>query len=204
MGSIDLPCFAAVQTRSGCPTRAQCFRFFLRIINPAARYARCTRLWFTCSPERPNKTCSRRYPKRGFSRANSTSRVRSGSSPQGYELQPFFRITDCRTSLSKLRSATSIRSFVFSSRSCFASCASLTSMPPYFFQAQSVCFDTPTFTRHFFHLPSCLHLLQRPDHLRLRVPALRHTLFPFLSHKSYSALCGLRGAGHDGKEYRRE
>jgi NAD(P)-dependent dehydrogenase (short-subunit alcohol dehydrogenase family) len=25
-------------------------------------------------------TCSRRYPKRGFSRANSTSRVRSGSS----------------------------------------------------------------------------------------------------------------------------
>src|SRR5207247_9668895 len=72
--------FAEVLTTSGFPTRTQCFRFFLRIINPAARYTRCTRLWFTCSPERPNNTCSRRYPKRGFSRANSTSRVRSGSS----------------------------------------------------------------------------------------------------------------------------
>src|SRR5208283_3062473 len=64
---------------------------------------------------------------------------------QGYELQPFFRITDCRASLSRLRSATSFRSFVFSSRSCLASCAWLTSMPPYFaFQAYSVCLDTPT------------------------------------------------------------
>jgi hypothetical protein len=27
------------------------------------------------------------------------------------------------------------------------------------------------------------------------VPALRHTLFPFLSLKSYSALCGKRGSG---------
>src|SRR5208283_2252941 len=45
----------------------------------------------------------------------------------------------------KLRSATSFRSFVFSSRSCLASCAWLTSMPPYFaFQAYSVCLDTPT------------------------------------------------------------
>ena len=61
-------------------SRTQCFRFFLRIINPASRYTRCTRLWFTCSPARPSNTCSRRYPKRGFSRANSTSRVRSGSS----------------------------------------------------------------------------------------------------------------------------
>src|SRR5947208_3044030 len=46
---------------------------------------------------------------------------------QRYELQPFFRITDCSASLSRLRSATSFRSFVFSSRSCFASCAWLTS-----------------------------------------------------------------------------
>ncbi len=46
---------------------------------------------------------------------------------QRYELQPFFRITDCNASLSRLRSATSFRSRVFSSRSCFASCAWLTS-----------------------------------------------------------------------------
>jgi site-specific DNA-cytosine methylase len=32
-------------------------------------------------------------------------------------------------------------------------------------------------------------------HLRFRVAALRHTPFAFLSHKSYSALCGNRGAG---------
>jgi len=53
-----------------------------------------------------------------------------------YELRPFFRITDCSASLSKLKSATSFRSRVFSSRSCLASYASVTSMPPYFaFQA---------------------------------------------------------------------
>jgi hypothetical protein len=106
------------------------------------------------------------YPKRGFSRASSTSFVRNGSSVQRpvtirrhrhchqsagsplaegilllhlldsclqrYELQPFFRITDCSASLSRLRFATSFRSFVFSSRSCLASCAWLTSIPPYF------------------------------------------------------------------------
>src|SRR5579883_476191 len=52
------------------------------------------------------------------------------------ELQPFFRMTDCSASLSRLRSATSFLSRAFSSRSCRASCAWLTSMPPYFaFQA---------------------------------------------------------------------
>ena len=52
------------------------------------------------------------------------------------ELHPFFSITDCRASLSRLRSATSFRSREFSSRNRLASCASLTSMPPYFdFQA---------------------------------------------------------------------
>src|SRR5215469_16962445 len=52
------------------------------------------------------------------------------------ELHPFFRITDCSASLSRLRSATSLRNRVFSSRNCLASCASLTSIPPYFaFQA---------------------------------------------------------------------
>jgi hypothetical protein len=35
-------------------------------------------------------------------------------------------------------------------------------------------------------------LLLRPDHLRFRVPALRHTPFPFPSLTSYSALCGKR------------
>ncbi len=43
-------------------------------------------------------------------------------------LQPFFRITDCSASLSRLRSATSFRSFVFSSRNCFASCARAAAM----------------------------------------------------------------------------
>src|SRR3974390_485584 len=50
----------------------------------------------------------------------------------GYELHPFFRITDCSASLSKLRSATSFRKREFSSRNCLASCASVTSIPPYF------------------------------------------------------------------------
>src|SRR5262249_4096263 len=61
-----------------------------------------------------------------------------------YEPSEFFRITDCNMSLSRLRSATSFFSRAFSSRSCLTSCASLTSMPPYFdFQAYSVYLETP-------------------------------------------------------------
>src|SRR5689334_15676815 len=53
-----------------------------------------------------------------------------------YELYPFFRITNCSASLSRLSSATSFLRRAFSSRSAFTSCASLTSIPPYFcFQA---------------------------------------------------------------------
>lgn len=53
-----------------------------------------------------------------------------------YEPREFFRITNCSMSLSRLRSATSFFSRPFSSRNCFTSCASLTSIPPYFaFQA---------------------------------------------------------------------
>jgi hypothetical protein len=51
--------FAAVRVTSGLPTRTQCFRFLRRSINPASRYIRSTRLWFTRSPQRPSKTCSR-------------------------------------------------------------------------------------------------------------------------------------------------
>jgi len=57
---------------------------------------------------------------------------------QRYELHPFFRITDCNASLSRLRSATSFLSRVFSSRNCFASCAWLTSIPSY------LCFSRAT------------------------------------------------------------
>ena len=45
--------FAEVLTNSGFPSRTQCFRFFRRIISPAARYTRCTRLWFTALPSGP-------------------------------------------------------------------------------------------------------------------------------------------------------
>jgi integrase/recombinase XerD len=69
-----------LRASSGFPSRTQCLRFFRRIISPTSRYTRCTRLGFTCSPERPSKTCSRRYPKRGLHRASSTNCVRSGSS----------------------------------------------------------------------------------------------------------------------------
>jgi hypothetical protein len=56
--------------------------------------------------------------------------------PLVYELHPFFAISAFNISLSRLRSTTSFFNFVFSSRNCFASCASLTSIPPYFaFQA---------------------------------------------------------------------
>src|SRR5581483_9737992 len=51
------------------------------------------------------------------------------------------------------------------------------------------------FPRHVFRFASRLQLLQRPDHLRLRVIALRHSPFPFPSTKSYFDLFGIRGTG---------
>lgn len=44
------------------------------------KYAFSDLFWLTRSPLRPSRTCSRRYPKHGFSRASSTSFVRSDSS----------------------------------------------------------------------------------------------------------------------------
>src|SRR5580698_6157623 len=56
-------------------------------------------------------------------------------------------------------------------------------------------FRYPCLSRHVFRFTSRFQLFQHPDDLRLCVPALRHTRFPFRSLKSYSALCGKRGAG---------
>jgi hypothetical protein len=53
------------------PSRTQCFRFFRRIRSVAWQQIRCSRSWFARSPLRRSNTCSRRYPKRDFSRANS-------------------------------------------------------------------------------------------------------------------------------------
>src|ERR1700677_442211 len=65
--------------------------------------------------------------------------------PLVYELHPFFAITAFSISLSRLRSTTSFFSRAFSSRNCFASCASLTSIPPYCaVQMLIVCFHPPT------------------------------------------------------------
>lgn len=91
----------------------------------------------------------------------------------GYQLHPFFRMTDCSASLSRLRSAASLRRRVFSSRSCLASWASLASIPPYFaFQALDGVLGYSTLPSHVFGLPTCLQLLQRSNHLRLHLPDL--------------------------------
>ena len=105
-----------------------------------------------------------------------------------HRLQRFFVQTQIRNQLSQLRVlVTQLLSFL---RLAYVHSTVLR------FPGVERVLGHPHFTRHVFHLPSCLHLLQRPDHLRLRVPALRHTPFPFLSLKSYSALCENRGAGH--------
>ena len=51
------------------------------------------------------------------------------------------------------------------------------------------------FSGHVLDGSPCLYLLQSTDHLRFRVPAPRHTPFPFRSRKSYSALCRKGGSG---------
>lgn len=57
-----------------------------------------------------------------------------------------------------------------------------------------MCLDTPTSraTSSAFRPASSF---QRANHLRFAVPALRHALPPFRTVKSYSVLCGNRGAG---------
>src|SRR5580698_6249303 len=117
---------------------------------------------------------------------------------QRYELQPFFRITDCSASLSRLRSATSFRSFVFSSRSCLASCAWLTSIPPYFaFQASIVCFDTPASRATSSALRPASSCFSTP-----MICASVCLLFDISA--SPSALCRMRGAGHSKPQNRIE
>jgi len=80
---------------------------------------------------------------------------------QRHQLQPFFRITDCAC-LSRLRSATRFRIFVFPSRNRFASCAGLHPCHRTSPCKRRVCASTPS------------TWLQRPDHLRFRVSAPAH------------------------------
>src|SRR6185437_3699339 len=149
--------FAPLNAGRADPVRSSRLRVLRRIVNPASRYTRYTRLWFTTSPLCCNTIRNRRYPQRGFSRAASFSRCRNPSSfrrlhqpadpprahqvvlPQParlflplYELQPFFSITAFSMSLSRLRSATSFFNRPFSSSNCRNRCASPTLIPPYF------------------------------------------------------------------------
>src|SRR6202007_1537563 len=56
------------------------------------------------------------------------------------------------------------------------------------------CLTDTTIAGHIIHRPTRFHLFQRSDNLPLRVPALTH-LIPPRFQKSYSVLCGSRGAG---------
>src|SRR5271165_7181745 len=122
--------------------------------------------------------------------------------PLVYELHPFFAMTAFSISLSRLRSTTGFFNFVFSSRNCFASCASFTSIPPYFaFHAYRVCFDTPTSRATSSTLRPASNCFSAPI-ICASVCLLFDILFPFPSTKSYSISCGFRGAGQnvDGKK----
>ncbi len=127
-----------------------------------------------------------------------------------YELHPFFRITDCNASLSRLRLATSFFRRAFSSRSCLASCASLNSHAAIlrFPGVKRVLADANS-PRHILRPPPRIHLLQRGYHLHFCVLALRHRPFPLHRIKSYSTSCGFWGtymdsswfAGHFNTEF---
>src|SRR5579864_1240359 len=120
-----------------------------------------------------------------------------------YELQPFFRITDCNASLSSDRSATSLRSRAFSSRSCLASCACVASIPPYFaFHAYSVCLLTPTSRATSSTLrpaSTCFSAAIISDSVCLLRDILLTLFRPRRNAKSYSDVCGFRRAGQHTK-----
>lgn len=93
----------------------------------------------------------------------------------GDKFHPFVRTTDCSASLFRLRSATSFRSRVFSSRSFLASWTSDTSIPPYLaFQVQIVCFDTPNSRATCSASRPASTCFSAAMICRLRVPAFRH------------------------------
>src|ERR1700677_3053100 len=61
----------------------------------------------------------------------------------------------------------------------------------------------PRFPRHIFRLPPRLHLLEHGNDLRLGVSGSGHAPPPFQTAKSYSVLCGFRGAGQFDTLFRR-
>jgi hypothetical protein len=105
---------------------------------------------------------------------------------QGYELQPFFLITDCSASLSKLRSDTSFRKREFSSRSCLASHPSRRTSPS---TRRAYASTLPLLAPRLppsAPPPTCFS-----DPLCFRVPAPRYR--PFLFRKNHTQLCSERG-----------
>jgi len=112
-----------------------------------------------------------------------------------YELHPFFRISDCSASLCPESDPPP---------ACEAPCShpaaawlpAPRSRPSHRTtpSRHRWCASTPALPRHVFDLPACLDLLQRRNHLRLRMLALRHP--PALPNTiSYSVMCGVWGAG---------
>src|SRR5579872_1530120 len=143
--------FASVTAGRTKPARSIRFLLLLRISNPASRYTRYTRLWFTCIPFASSLTCSLRYPHRGFSRAASTNFSRNTSS--------FFRLA-----YRWLDSATPISSQIrrWLTRKCFHSqCTSTlrsTSSTRFFLSPLSACpylnsNPPPASSIARFHLP---------------------------------------------------
>src|SRR6266403_1636364 len=192
--------FAPVTAARTTPTRSNRFLLFRRIIRPASRYTRYTRLWFTCIPFASSFNCNLRYPQRGFSRAASTSRSCSALS----FLRLTYRWLDSATPISP-----QMRRWL--TKKCFHSqCTSSrcsTSSTRFFPSPPSACpcpgsdpqpasstvrshprvaaiaaplprIDSvlahAQFPPHFRRAPPRFHLLQRPNHLHFAILPLRH------------------------------
>ena len=118
--------------------------------------------------------------------------------PPLYEPGQFFRITDCSTSVSRFNSATSFFSRAFSSRSCFTSCASLTSMPPYFaLQAWILCLELRTLVPP---LPSSVQLRPASRSRSSRLLCVDSLpCRPYLSFRNHICFWTDSGSGQDSK-----
>jgi len=107
------------------------------------------------------------------------------TSALSHKFSEFFWITDCSRSLSRVCSATSRCRRAFSSRSCFISCASLTSKPTVFWlSSRRRCASRPHIAD--LCLPRSGRLLPASalDNLRFRALS-RHSLPPFVRPRSY-------------------
>src|SRR5581483_11067250 len=160
--SIAHSWFAPVTAGLTKPARSKRFRLLRRISNPASRYTRYTRLWFTRIPFASSFNRNLRYPHFGSSRAASTKLVRNSSSFRRLT----YRQLDSATPISSQIRRWLTRKWLHSQRTASALPPCALRAPPVFFNHRFQHLLVQAQIRHQLLQPP-VFILQLPQPLRL-------------------------------------